>query len=79
MLSQLPQNICVLSALTQISSTVCTTYAKPSVDPHWFQYGSGSGFFLNADPDPDPGSQTNATPAPDPDPGRTLKLQKVKF
>ncbi len=46
-----------------------------SLDPHWFQWGSGSGprFYLNADPDPDPdpGSQTNVDP--DPDPGQTLK------
>ncbi len=45
------------------------------LDPHWFQWGSGSGprFYLNADldPDPDPGSQTNVDP--DPDPGQTLK------
>jgi hypothetical protein len=39
------------------------------VDPHWFQCGSGSSFYVSADPDTDldPGSQTNADPDQDPD------------
>ncbi len=40
------------------------------VDPHWFQSGSGSSFYLNGDPDP--GSQTN----PNPDLGQTFKVSK---
>ncbi len=45
------------------------------MDLHWFPYGSGYRFFLNADPDPDPCSQTNA----DPDPGQVYLLILVHF
>ncbi len=65
------------SVLTQICSTVCTAYVKPSlVNPHW---SPDPAFYLNADTDPDPGSRTNATPATAPDPSSTLKSKKWNF
>jgi hypothetical protein len=54
------------------------------VDPHWFQYGSATSFYLNADPDTDPdlGRQTNADPVdpdPDPDPDQTFESQNIEL
>jgi hypothetical protein len=39
------------------------------VDPHWFQWGSGSSIFVNANPDTDP----------DPHPGLMTKNWKKFF
>ncbi len=70
-----PYTYIILSGIHETFGSLLCVFTSV-VDPHWFEYGSGSSFYLNADPDQ--GAKLMRLHA-DPGPGHPLPSLKVEF